>query len=57
MSGPETKWVPTEGKKYLRRLRYRKKDIIKMDIKQVVMIWPGFIWPGIESSGALLRKN
>jgi hypothetical protein len=47
----------TEGKKDLRRLRPRKKDIIKMDIKHVVMIWPGFIWPGIEPSGALLRTN
>jgi hypothetical protein len=28
--------------------------LLKMDIKHVVLIWPGFIWPGIESSGTLV---
>jgi hypothetical protein len=42
-----------EGKKELRRL-WPRKDIIKTDIKHVVLIWRGLIWPGKESSGALV---
>jgi hypothetical protein len=44
-----------EGKRPLPRPGRRSEDNIKMDLKEIGwVLWTGFIWLGIESSGGLL---
>jgi hypothetical protein len=44
-----------EGKRPLGRPRRRRVDNIKMDLREIEeVIWTGFIWLRIETSGGLL---
>jgi hypothetical protein len=44
----------SEGKRPLGRPRGRWVDNIKMDLRQDGMVWIGFIWLRITTSGGLL---
>jgi hypothetical protein len=43
-----------EGKRQLVRPRHRWMDNIKMNLRQVGMVWTGFIWFRIGTSGGLV---
>jgi hypothetical protein len=43
-----------EGKRPLGRPRHRWVDNIKMDLREIGMVWTGSIWLRIKTSGGLL---
>jgi hypothetical protein len=44
----------SEGKRSLGRPRHRWEDNIRIDLREVVVVWSGLIWLRIGTSGGLL---
>jgi hypothetical protein len=49
--------VRPEGERPLGRYRRRWEDTIKMDLRYSGLVWTGFIWARIVTSGGLLGMN